>query len=111
MAYDEVIASRIRDLLSDDPSVTEKKMFGGLAFLVNGRMAVAASSAKGALVRVDPDRLDRLVETTAAVPMVMQGRPMAGWLAVPASELVTKRDVARWVKVGVDYARSLPPKP
>jgi len=92
MPYDEVIASRIRDLLADDPTVTEKKMFGGLAFLVNGHMAVAASSAKGALVRVDPDRLDRFVETTAAVPMVMRGRRMAGWLAVPPSELVTKRE-------------------
>ncbi len=111
MAYDEVIANRIRELLADDPTVTEKKMFGGLAFLVSGRMAVAASSAKGALVRVDPARLDAFVATTAATAMVMQGRPMAGWLAVPASELVTKRDVARWVKIGVTYARSLPPKP
>ncbi len=111
MPYDEVIASRIRDLLADDPTVTEKKMFGGLAFLVGGHMAVAASSAGGALVRVDPERLDRLVATTAAVPMVMQGKPMAGWLAVPPSELTSKLDVARWVKIGVDYARTLPPKP
>ena len=110
MPYSEELANRMRELLRSEPRVSEKKMFGGLAFLIDGRMAVAASNSGGAIVRVDPDRLDRFVESTAAVPMVMRGRPMTGWLAVPPSQLITKRDVARWIKVAVSYVSTLPTK-
>lgn len=110
MAYDEALAARIRELVSDEPGLTEKKMFGGLAFLVGGNMAVAASGQGGLLVRVDPDESDRLVETTAARPMVMRGREMAGWLRVDSGDVGTKRGLAPWVKRGVSFARSLPAK-
>jgi hypothetical protein len=105
VAYDEKLAQRIRDLIGDEEGLTEKKMFGGLAFLVGGNMAVAASGQGGLLVRVDPQESDGLVRTTTAEPMVMRGRAMAGWLRVPAG-----RDMPKWVSRGVAYARSLPPK-
>jgi TfoX/Sxy family transcriptional regulator of competence genes len=106
MAYDEALASRIRELVSGEDSVTEQKMFGGLAFLVHGNMAVAASGQGGILVRVDPAESERLVETTAAEEMVMRGRSMAGWLRVePADD-----ELPHWVERGLSYARSLPPK-
>ena len=85
-------------------------MFGGLAFLVGGHMAVAASGEGGLLVRVDPADAGELVSTTAAVPMEMRGRPMRGWLRVGEDELRTERQVERWVGLGVGYARTLPPK-
>ena len=110
MAYDEKLAARIRELVADEPGLTEQKMFGGLAFLVGGNMAVAASGEGGILVRVDPERSDELVETTAAHPMVMQGREMRGWLRVGTDDLGTKRELATWVERGTAYARSLPPK-
>ncbi len=110
MAYDEDLADRIRELIGDDPSVTEKKMFGGLAFLVGGNMAVAASGQGGALVRVDPAESEALVARTNARPMEMRGRAMQGWLRVDLEDLRTKRQLARWVTLGTTYARSLPPK-
>lgn len=110
MAYDEVLAERIRDLLADEAGVTEKKMFGGLAFLVGGNMAISASGQGGALVRCDPADAGHLVDTTSAEIAVMRDRPMPGWLRVPTESLRTKRDVARWVKVGTEFARSLPAK-
>ena len=106
MAYDEVLASRIRELVSGEDGVTEQKMFGGLAFLVHGNMAVAASGRGGILVRVDPAESERLVETTAAEEMVMRGRSMAGWLRVEPAD----GELPRWVERGISYARSLPPK-
>lgn len=108
MAFDEILAGRIRDLLADERGVTEKRMFGGLAFLVDGNMAIAASGQGGALVRCDPARSETLVSTTDATPMIMRGRPMAGWLRVPAEVVTGKRELARWVGIGVSYARSLP---
>ena len=102
MAYDEALAARIRALV---PDAAEKKMFGGLAFLVGGNMAVAASGQGGLLVRVDPDESDELVATTSAELMEMGGRSMRGWLRVPAAD-----DVEQWVERGVAYARTLPPK-
>jgi TfoX/Sxy family transcriptional regulator of competence genes len=106
MAYDEELADRIRSLVAREDGVTEQQMFGGLAFLVNGNMAVAASGQGGILVRVDPDDSARLVETTSAEEMVMRGRSMAGWLRVePADD-----ELPEWVERGVSYARSLPPK-
>ncbi len=110
MAYDEDIANRLRELLADEPDVTEKAMFGGLAFLVGGHMAVAASGQGGVLVRVDPASSEQLQATTGATPMVMRGREMPGWLRVGAERVRTKRELAPWVRCGVSFARSLPPK-
>jgi TfoX/Sxy family transcriptional regulator of competence genes len=110
MAYDEDLAERIRELLDGEAGVTEMKMFGGLAFLVRGNMAVAASGQGGALVRVDPAESDEIVATMNARPMEMRGRPMKGWLRVDPEDVRTKRQLAKWVKLGVTYARSLPAK-
>jgi TfoX/Sxy family transcriptional regulator of competence genes len=108
--YDEVLAVRIREMIGSEPDLTEKKMFGGLAFLIRGNMAVAASGQGGVLVRVDPATSDKLVATTSAYPMEMRGRTMKGWLRVDAEGLRTKRELARWVRLGATYARSLPGK-
>lgn len=86
------------------------KMFGGLGFLIGGNMAVAASGQGGILVRVDPDESDALVAKTDAYPMEMRGRPMRGWLRVDAEKVPTKQQLSKWVRRGVTYARSLPPK-
>jgi len=110
MAYDEGLAERIRELLAGDADVTEAKMFGGLAFLVGGNMAVAASGQGGLMVRVDPAPSDNLVATTTARLAEMRGRPMRGWLRVDTDDVPTKRQLATWVNLGSTYARSLPPK-
>jgi TfoX/Sxy family transcriptional regulator of competence genes len=110
VAYDEELAERIRELVAGEPGVTEKKMFGGLAFLIGGNMAVAASGQGGALVRVDPAESEKLVATTNAEPMEMRGRQMQGWLRVASDDLRTKRELAKWVGLGTTYARSLPVK-
>jgi hypothetical protein len=110
MAYDEKLAARIRELVAGERSVVEKKMFGGLAFLVGGHMAIAASGQGGILVRVDPDESDALVTKTAARVMEMRGREMPGWLRVDTADVKTKRQLEVWVARGVGYARSLPPK-
>ena len=110
MAYDEELADRIRQLVAGESHVTEKRMFGGLAFLVGGNMAIAASGEGGILVRVDPARSDRLVASTNARVAVMQGRAMPGWLRVDTTDVRTKRQLARWVELGTRYARSLPVK-
>jgi len=110
VAYDEVLAARIRELVAGEPNVSEKKMFGGLAFLVGGNMAVAASGQGGALVRVDPAESDALVAGTNARLMEMRGRSMPGWVRVDTDDLRTRRELTAWVKRGVAYARSLPPK-
>jgi TfoX/Sxy family transcriptional regulator of competence genes len=110
MAYDEVLADRIRELLLGEPGVTEKKMFGGLAFLVGGHMAISASGQGGVLVRVDPAESDRIVDTTNAVVAIMRGRPMEGWLRVTSEDLRTERQLDSWVRRGVTHARSLPSK-
>jgi TfoX/Sxy family transcriptional regulator of competence genes len=110
VAYDEELAARIRDLVAGEPDLTEKKMFGGLAFLIGGNMAVAASGQGGALVRVDPAQSDNLVATTSASLMEMRGRSMPGWLRVDSRDLRTKGELAKWVGLGTAYARSLPAK-
>lgn len=110
MAYDEDLADRVRELLADESDITENKMFGGLAFLIGGNMAVAASGQGGLLVRVDPAKSETLVATTTARPMEMRGRPMQGWLRVDTAAVRTKRQLAKWVGVGMTYARSLPKK-
>jgi TfoX/Sxy family transcriptional regulator of competence genes len=110
VAYDEDLAERIRALVATQRGISEKRMFGGLAFLVEGNMAIAASGRGGILVRVGPDNSDRLVATTNASVAVMRGRPMAGWLRVSAEHLRTKRQLAKWVDLSTTYARSLPAK-
>jgi len=110
VAYDEDLADRIRELISGEKNVTEQKMFGGLAFLVGGNMAVAASGQGGVLVHVDPAEGERLVKTTKAEPMEMRGRAMSGWLRVAPDDVRTKPQLTKWVKVGTTHARSLPPK-
>jgi TfoX N-terminal domain len=110
MAYEEALAARIRETIAAERQLTEKRMFGGLAFLVRGNMAIAASGQGGLLVRVNPDESDTLVRTTPAVEMVMRGRPMAGWVRVASVDVQTKRELAKWVAIGVEYARSLPSK-
>jgi TfoX/Sxy family transcriptional regulator of competence genes len=110
VAYDEKLAARLREGVAEVDDVSETRMFGGLAFLVGDHMAIAASHDGGLLVRVDPAKSDDLVRTTAATPMVMQGRSMAGWLRVPADAVRTKRQLERWVRIGVAHASSLPPK-
>ena len=110
MAYDEELADRIRELLGSEADLTEKKMFGGLAFLIGGNMAIGASGQGGVLVRVDPAQSDRLVATTNARPMEMRGRQMQGWLRVNPDGVRTKRQLAKWVTLGATYARSLPRK-
>jgi TfoX/Sxy family transcriptional regulator of competence genes len=110
MAYDEDLANRIRELIASEPDLTEKRMFGGLAFLVGGNMAVAASGQGGLMVRVDPEQTDALVAKPHAAPFEMRGRSMQGWLRVTDEGLRTKRQLEPWVKRGVAYARSLPPK-
>jgi TfoX/Sxy family transcriptional regulator of competence genes len=108
--YDEDLADRIRELVGLEKALSEKKMFGGLAFLIGGHMAVAASGQGGILVRVDPDRSEELVASTDAVGAVMRGRPMAGWLRVAPEHLRTKRQLQKWVQLGTGYARTLPVK-
>ena len=110
MAYDEELAERVRTLVADVPAVEEKKMFGGLGFIVAGNMAVGASGQGGLLVRVDPAESDALIGSTAAYPMEMRGRTMAGWLRVDSADVAVDDELARWVERGVAYASSLPSK-
>jgi TfoX/Sxy family transcriptional regulator of competence genes len=110
VAYDEELAGRIRELVAGEPALTEQKMFGGLAFLVGGNMAVAASGQGGLLVHADPEESDSLVETTSARLMEMRGRQMRGWLRVDSDDVRTETELARWVELGTAYARSLPAK-
>ena len=110
MAYDEDLANRVRELIAAQAGVTEKKMFGGLAFLVNGNMSVGVSGQGGLLVRVDPAETEALLAKPHARPFEMRGRGMQGWLWVDAEGVPTKRQLEPWVRRGVSYARSLPPK-
>jgi TfoX/Sxy family transcriptional regulator of competence genes len=110
MAYDEELANRIRELVAGEDGVVEKKMFGGLAFLIGGNMSVSASGRGGLLLRVDPQETESLLAKPHAEPFVMRGRAMDGWLRVAPEGLGTKRQLERWVARGVTYAKSLPPK-
>ena len=111
MPYDEDIAERLRELLGGEPNLTEKKMFGGVAFLIGGNMAVCASGQGGLLVRVDPAESDTVVATTNARLMEMQGRPTKGWLRVDSDDVRDESELVKWVELGSSYARSLPAKP
>lgn len=115
MAYDDDLANRIRELVATEPGLTEKRMFGGLAFLIDGHMAVSASSKGGLLLRVDPARTDEYVAPPHVGRFVMRGREMDGWLrvdpeAVDGGAVDGDARLARWVGVGVAYVRTLPPK-
>jgi TfoX/Sxy family transcriptional regulator of competence genes len=110
MAYDEDLANRVRELVAGEPDVTERRMFGGLAFLVGGNMSVAASGQGGLMVRVDPEDTDALLAKPYTRPFEMRGREMQGWLRVDPEGLRTRRQLAPWVTHGVAYARSLPAK-
>lgn len=110
MAYDELLATRIRTLIGGRPELSEKKMFGGLAFLIGGNMAIAASGQGGILVRVDPEESEMFVATTPAEPMEMRGRSMAGWLRVDSAAVADDDALGEWVDRGAGYAASLPPK-
>ena len=110
MAYDEDLAQRVREVVASEEGVTERRMFGGLAFLIHGNMSVSASGQGGLLLRVDPAETDELLEEPHALPFEMRGRAMEGWLRVDAEGLQTERELERWVARGIRYARSLPRK-
>ncbi len=110
MAYDADLADRLRDCLTGEPGLVEKRMFGGLAFLINGHLAVSASSRGGLLLRVDPAATDSLVDDLHVRRFVMRGRAMEGWLGVDADAVADDDALGQWVEHGVAYARSLPPK-
>jgi TfoX/Sxy family transcriptional regulator of competence genes len=110
MAYDEDLANRIRELIAAEPDVSEKRMFGGLAFLVGGHMSITASRQGGLMVRVDPEETDALLARPHVGPFEMRGRELDGWLRVDAEGVGTKRRLEPWVRRSVAYARSLPPK-
>jgi len=110
MAYDEDLANRIRELLAAQKGIEEKRMFGGLAFLLNGNMSVAASGRGGLMVRVPPEETDKLLTREHVEPMVMAGRETRGWLRVSAEGVKSKRQLQSWVNRGIDHAKSLPPK-
>jgi hypothetical protein len=110
MAYDHELAERIREALAAERGVVEKQMFGGLAFLIGGHMAVSASGQGGLLLRVEPERTDELAQQPHARRFEMRGREMDGWLRLDPAGVATDADLGRWVAIGVAYARSLPPK-
>ena len=110
MGYDHELADRIREVVAGAEGVAEQRMFGGLAFLINGYMSVAASGQGGLLVRVNPDEADSLVEGERVTPMVMRGREMRGWLYVDAAAVAAADQLEQWVTRSVTYARSLPAK-
>jgi len=110
MPSDESLAVRIRTLLADEPRVTKKRMFGGLAFLLDGNMSVAASHTGGLLVRIDPANTGACLAKPHVALMEMRGRTMDGWIAVAPEGLSTQRELAAWVKRGISYAKTLPPK-
>jgi hypothetical protein len=110
VAYDVELARRVRDLLAEEPGLAEKAMFGGLAFLLDGNMAVAASGQGGLMVRVDPDDSAELVRASRAYPLEMRGRSMPGWLRVDSGDVESDGDLRTWVRRGVEFARTLPAK-
>jgi TfoX/Sxy family transcriptional regulator of competence genes len=110
VAYDEDLANRIRELIAMEEDITEMRMFGGLAFLINGHMSVTVSGRGGLMLRVDPNETDALLAKPHAQTFEMRGKAMKGWLRVEAEGVRTKRQLERWVARGVEHARSLPPK-
>ena len=107
MPYDEELVTRVRGVLVGEEGVTEKRMFGGLAFLVDGHLAVSASGRGGLLVRIDPGEREALLEQAGVEPFRMRGRPMTGWLHVSPDAVAERSALERWVATGVAYARTL----
>lgn len=110
MAYDEDLAERLREHLDDTADVTERKMFGGLAFMIGGHMAVVASGQGGLMARVGTDAADELEESTPAKTVVMKGRPMRGWLRIGSDHVASEEDLGDWVSRSKAFVRTLPPK-
>ena len=110
MAYDEAVAQRLRDLVAHIDGVTEKKMFGGLAFLINGNMAVAAASKGGVMLRIDPERADELVDGVIVERMEMKGRQMSGWLLLDSTQVPDDEELAVRIEPALSYSMALPPK-
>jgi TfoX/Sxy family transcriptional regulator of competence genes len=110
MAFDEGLADRVRQLVGTEAGIGERRMFGGLAFTLNGSMAVVVRRAGGLMVRIDPAQSERLLSERGAHPAQMRGRPMNGWITVEPSVCEEAADLRRWVERGVTYARALPPK-
>ena len=110
MAYDEDLANRLRELLAGEDGITEKKMFGGLAFLLHGHMSVSASGQGGLLARIDPSETDAMLKKEHVSLMEMRGRTMDGWVRVAPEGLKTKRQLESWVKRSLGYVKTLPPK-
>lgn len=110
MAYDEELADRVREHVEHERGLTERRMFGGLAFMINGNMAVAAVSKGGLMVRVDPAETEALLAKPHAAPLEMRGREMRGWLLVDADSITDDDELAAWIGRGIGYAQSLPPK-
>lgn len=110
MAYDEDLANRVRELIGRTPGIDEKRMFGGLALMLNGNMAVVIRGGGGLMVRVDPAQFEQLLTEQGAQPTQMRGRPMRGWITVEPSACATDADLGRWVDRGITYTRSLPTK-
>lgn len=110
MSFDPELADRVRELVATEPGVTERRMFGGLAFLINGHMSVTVSREGGLLVRLSPADADALVDDEHVRPMVMRGRELNGWLTVTPTSVADDADLRRWVTRCVEFARTLPPK-
>ena len=110
MAYDEDLANRIRELIAEEPDLTEQRMFGGLAFLIGGHMSVAASGQGGLMVRLDPDDAEQLLEQEGVRAFEMRGKPMKGWLRVDEAGFGSDDQLREWVERSVEFARSLPQK-
>ena len=110
MPYDEDLANRLRELLADEDNITERKMFGGLVFMLNGHMSVAASGKGGLLARIDPSETDAVLKRDHVERMEMGGRSMDGWMRVAPEGVRTKRQLEPWVKRSVKFVKTLPPK-
>ncbi|OLP01112.1 RNA methyltransferase [Mycolicibacterium porcinum] len=110
MAFDPDLADRIRELTASEKGLDEKRMFGGLAFLINGNMAVAATREGGLMVRVSRDDGEKLLQRDHVEPMVMGGREMRGWLRIAGPGIKTRRQLQSWVERGITYAKGLPAK-
>jgi hypothetical protein len=110
MAYDKDLANRVREELAGEAGVTEKAMFGGLAFLLHGNMAVSVSGRGGLMLRVGPDATDETLSRPHTQLVEMRGRPMRGWIRVAPEGIKTRRQLGAWVRRGVEFSRTLPPK-
>ena len=109
MAYDEALASRVRETLSDNPEISERQMFGGTAFMLSGNMAVGVRKDE-LMIRIDPDDHDEVLAQPGVRISDMSGRPMKGWILVAPEAIEDDTDLQRWVEAGLDFAGSLPPK-